>query len=108
MSAAAAARCPDSGFWAEVGITPCGPTRRCPRGRISTGSPRGHPAILSRVDGHIAVANSAAFALSGVTNQTPNPQGSQLDHDAQGDLTGIVREDSAQDLIRAAHPAPSP
>ena len=44
----------------------------------------GHPAIFTRVDGHIAVANSAALALSGVTNQTPSPQGGQLDHDADG------------------------
>src|ERR1700691_1360849 len=68
---------------------------------------RGHPAIFSRVDGHIAVANSAALDLSGVTSQTLSPQGGQLDHDAKGNLTGIVREDSAQDLIRRHIPAPS-
>jgi predicted amidohydrolase YtcJ len=69
---------------------------------------RGHPAILSRVDGHIAVANSAALALAGVSNQTPNPFGGQFDHDATGDLTGIVREGSAEELIRRHIPAPSP
>jgi predicted amidohydrolase YtcJ len=68
----------------------------------------GHPAIFSRVDGHIAVANSAALDLSGVTSQTLSPQGGQLDRDAGGNLTGIVREDSAQDLIRQHIPAPSP
>ncbi len=68
---------------------------------------RGHPAFLVRVDGHIAVANSAALALSGVTNQTPSPQGGQLDHDADGNLTGIVREDSGQELIQRHIPAPS-
>ena len=68
---------------------------------------RGHPAIFSRIDGHIAVVNSAALALSGVTSQTPNPQGGQLDHDTEGHLTGIVREDSAQDLIRQHIPPPS-
>jgi predicted amidohydrolase YtcJ len=68
---------------------------------------RGHPAIFIRVDGHIAVANSAALALSGVTNQTPSPQGGQLDHDADGNLTGIVREDSGMELIQRHIPAPS-
>jgi hypothetical protein len=68
---------------------------------------RDHPAIFSRVDGHIAIANSAALALSGVTSQTPSPPGGQLDHDADGNLTGIVREDSGQDLIRRHIPAPS-
>jgi predicted amidohydrolase YtcJ len=67
----------------------------------------GHPAMFVRVDGHIAVANSAALALSGVTNQTPDPKGGQLDHDAQGNLTGIVREDSGQGIIQRHIPAPS-
>jgi predicted amidohydrolase YtcJ len=67
----------------------------------------GHPAFFVRVDGHIAVANSAALALSGVTNQTPSPAGGQLDHDGQGNLTGIVREDSGRELIRKHIPAPS-
>ncbi len=69
---------------------------------------RGHPGFFTRVDGHIAVANSAALALSGVTNQTPNPPGSQFDHDPQHDLTGIVREGRALDLIQQHIPAPTP
>ena len=67
----------------------------------------GHPAFFVRVDGHIAVANSAALALSGVTKQTPSPPGGQVDHDSQGNLTGIVREDSGQELIRRHIPPPS-
>jgi predicted amidohydrolase YtcJ len=67
----------------------------------------GHPAFFVRVDGHIAVANSAALALSAVTNQTPSPAGGQLDHDGEGNLTGIVREDSGQELIQKHIPAPS-
>ena len=69
---------------------------------------RGHPAFFGRVDGHIAVANTAALALAGVSNQIPNPVGGQFDHDATGDLTGIVREGSAEELIRRHIPAPSP
>jgi predicted amidohydrolase YtcJ len=67
----------------------------------------GHPAFFVRVDGHIAVANSAALAMSGVTKQTPNPPGSQFDHDAHGELTGIVREGHALDLIRQHVPPPT-
>ena len=67
----------------------------------------GHPAFFVRVDGHIAVANSTALALSGVTNQTPNPPGSQFDHDAHGELTGIVREGRALDLIQQHVPPPT-
>lgn len=68
----------------------------------------GHPAFFVRVDGHIAVANSAALTLSGVTKQTPNPPGSQFDHDAHGELTGIVRESRALDLIQQHVPQPTP
>jgi predicted amidohydrolase YtcJ len=69
---------------------------------------RGHPGFFTRVDGHIAVANSAALSLSRVTNQTPNPPGSQFDHDPQHDLTGIVRESGALDLIQQHIPSPTP
>jgi len=68
----------------------------------------GHPAFFIRVDGHIAVANSAALSVSGVTKQTPNPPGSQFDHDAHGELTGIVREGRALDLIQQHIPPPTP
>ena len=68
---------------------------------------RGHPALFERVDGHIAIANSAALALAGIDQQTPNPQGGRFDRDAHGDLTGIVREDAALKLIRHRIPAPS-
>jgi predicted amidohydrolase YtcJ len=68
----------------------------------------GHPAFFIRVDGHIAVANSAALAVSEVTRQTPNPPGSQFDHDAHGELTGIVRESRALDLIQQHVPPPTP
>jgi len=68
---------------------------------------RGHPAIFERVDGHIAIANSAALALSSVTDQTPSPAGGQLDHDASGHLTGIVREGAAESLIQQHIPAPN-
>jgi predicted amidohydrolase YtcJ len=67
----------------------------------------GHPAFFVRVDGHIAVANSTALALSGMTNQTPNPPGSKFDHDAHGELTGIVREGRALDLIQQHVPPPT-
>jgi predicted amidohydrolase YtcJ len=67
-----------------------------------------HPAILTRIDGHIAVANTAALNAAGITRATKDPVGGKFDHDEQGELTGIVREDSAMDLIRAKVPPPTP
>jgi hypothetical protein len=65
----------------------------------------GHPAIFTRVDGHIAVADSAALAASGITRATANPHGGALDHDASGEPTGIIRE-TAQSLVHIPPPSP--
>jgi len=66
----------------------------------------GHPAFLDRIDGHIAVANSAALAAAGITGKTTPPQGGAIDLDANGEPTGILRE-SAQELVQKIIPPPS-
>ncbi len=67
----------------------------------------GHPAMFVRVDGHIAVANSAALSAAGITAETPDPAGGKFDHGPDHELTGIVREDSALELVRAQIPPPT-
>src|ERR1022692_2866199 len=67
----------------------------------------GHPAVFSRVDGHIAVANTAALKAGGVTPQTPAPEGGKIDHDANGEPTGILRE-TARTLVESKIPPPAP
>jgi hypothetical protein len=66
----------------------------------------GHPAYFDRVDGHIAVANTAALQAAGVTKQTAPPSGGAIDHDPQGEPTGIFRE-SAKSLIGSKIPKPT-
>ncbi len=68
----------------------------------------GHPALFVRIDGHIAVANSAALAAAGITLGTADPQGGRFDRDPQGAATGIVREAPALALIEAHIPPPTP
>ncbi|HXZ26901.1 MAG TPA: amidohydrolase family protein, partial [Terriglobales bacterium] len=65
-----------------------------------------HPAIFTRVDGHISVANTAALRWAGITRATPDPQGGKIDHDAAGEPTGILRETVKDDLL-ARLPKPS-
>src|SRR5271170_5031451 len=65
-----------------------------------------HPAFFVRVDGHIAIANSAALTAAGITRDTPDPQGGKIDRYANGDATGIIRE-TAQGLIEKKIPPPS-
>jgi predicted amidohydrolase YtcJ len=65
----------------------------------------GHPAILVRVDGHIAVADSAALEAAGITRETKDPEGGKIDREAQGEATGILRE-TAQGLVHVPPPTP--
>ena len=65
-----------------------------------------HPAFLERVDGHIAICNSAALAAAGITGKTHPPPGGAIDHDAQGQPTGILRE-SAKELVGKLIPPPT-
>jgi predicted amidohydrolase YtcJ len=67
----------------------------------------GHPAIFVRVDGHIAVANSAALKTWGITAATPDLEGGKIDRDANGQPTGILRE-AAKDQYMAKLPKPTP
>jgi predicted amidohydrolase YtcJ len=65
-----------------------------------------HPTSLGRIDGHIAIANTAALKAAGITSKTVPPQGGAIDLDSSGEPTGILRE-SAQDLIEKVIPPPS-
>ncbi|HEX3967920.1 MAG TPA: amidohydrolase [Edaphobacter sp.] len=67
----------------------------------------GHPAIFRRVDGHMAVANSAALAAAGITSATPDPSGAKIDRDTSGNPTGILREAAAVGLVYRKIPPPT-
>ncbi len=64
-----------------------------------------HPAVFTRVDGHIAVANSAALAAAGITRESTDPPGGHIDRDSQGEPTGILRE-AARGALAAKVPPP--
>ena len=68
----------------------------------------GHPCILSRVDGHMALANSVALAAANITADTPNPAGAKIDRDSSGNPTGILRETAATSLVFSKIPSPGP
>lgn len=66
----------------------------------------GHPVFLDRVDGHLAVANTRALQLANVTIASRDPEGGQIDRDANGQPTGILR-DTAQHAVQAVLPQPT-
>jgi predicted amidohydrolase YtcJ len=65
----------------------------------------GHPAIFTRVDGHIAVANSAALGAAGIDRNTPDPPGGKFDRRVSGELTGVVRETAVERIYSRIPPA---
>ena len=82
-------------------------SQQLPRAADLDEAAHGHPAFFERIDGHIAVANTAALAAAGITAATPDPQGGKFDHEASGKPTGIVRERTAVAMVRAKIPPPS-
>lgn len=66
----------------------------------------GRPVYLERADGHAAVVNSAALALAGITNATPDPAGGRIERDSAGAPTGMLI-DNATSLVEGKLPAPS-
>jgi hypothetical protein len=90
------------------------------RGWIETGWPEGrmpsaadldavspdNPVILGRADGHALVANSAALAAAGITDDTPDVSGGKIERDADGKATGILI-DNAMNQVYALIASPS-
>jgi predicted amidohydrolase YtcJ len=81
------------------------PGGRLPNRKDIDDAAEGHPAIFTRVDGHIAVADSAALAAAGITQSTEAPEGGEIDHAPDGQPTGILRE-TAQGLVNVPPPSP--
>jgi predicted amidohydrolase YtcJ len=67
----------------------------------------GHPAFLERTDGHIAIVNTAALKAAGITDATIAPKGGQIDRDAEGHATGILREGPMLTMVVKVIPPPS-
>ncbi len=68
----------------------------------------GHPVFILRTDGHLGLANRAAFAACGVAADAPDPPFGAFDRDPRtGAFTGLVRETAAHIFLNAIHDADS-
>ena len=65
-----------------------------------------HPVLLTRIDGHAALANARAMAICGVSEVTKAPSGGEIVHDEQGRPTGVL-VDTAMGLVQRHLPAPT-
>lgn len=58
-----------------------------------------NPVFIVSDTGHQALANSKAFEVAGINDDTPDPPGGEMEHDEEGRLTGLLYE-NATGLIR--------
>jgi predicted amidohydrolase YtcJ len=65
-----------------------------------------NPVYLDHVSGHLAVVNSPALRLAGITRETPDPQGGVIEHDASGEPTGVLKDTAALLVSRLLPPDP--
>jgi predicted amidohydrolase YtcJ len=61
------------------------------------------PVFVSRLDGHMALANTRALELAGVTRDTKDPAGGLIVRDARGAPTGLLK-DAAMGLVSRVVP----
>ena len=65
------------------------------------------PVFVDRLDGHMAVANSYALKLAGITKYTQSPEGGLIVKDPKtGEPTGVLK-DNAMSLINNLIPEPT-
>ncbi len=65
-----------------------------------------NPLWISRLDGHMALANSFALKQAGVDADTPDVAGGEIIRDEEGRLSGILK-DNAMLLVQEAMPEPT-
>ena len=65
------------------------------------------PVLIHRMDYHMALANSYALKLSGITKDTPDPIGGKIERDLlTGEPTGILK-DKAINIVSSVIPIPT-
>jgi predicted amidohydrolase YtcJ len=66
-----------------------------------------NPVWLTRTCGHIGVCNSLALEVGGVSKDTPQPVGGNVEKDEGGEPTGLLEEGPAMNLVRKHIPPTS-
>ncbi len=83
------------------------PDKKFPnRQQLDEVSPK-NPVILTHISGHVAVANSLALQLAGISKATANPSGGEIERDAAGEPTGMLKEGAAMGLVDSKIPPPA-
>ncbi len=82
------------------------PRAQLPTKEMIDGVTPDHPVFVSRLDGHMSLANSLALKLANVTKDTKEVDGGVIVRDAKGEPTGILK-DAAMAYVEKVIPARS-
>ncbi len=98
--------CPDGkwllgGNWDHENLD----SRRLPTKDLIDSFTTSIPVFLDRIDTHMALVNSKALELAGITRNTPDPPGGVIARDERGEPTGIVK-DAAREMVLRLIPEP--
>lgn len=74
--------------WNQVFLKENRPPSRDDLDRISTE----HPIVFTRVCEHMVAVNTKALMVAGIDENTPNPEGGEIERDESGRLTGMLKE----------------
>jgi hypothetical protein len=102
---AAFARTLPSGAWIRDGLwdhqrwTPAS----LPNHQLIDEASGDHPALLWRLDGHMALANALAMKAAGIDRNTKDVPGGEIERDKDGNPTGILK-DAATALVERVIP----
>jgi predicted amidohydrolase YtcJ len=67
-----------------------------------------NPVWLVHISGHVGVANSMALKRTEILPDTKNPTGGEIERDADGNPTGMLKEGSAMEFVEQKIPDPTP
>jgi predicted amidohydrolase YtcJ len=65
-----------------------------------------HPVWVNRLDGHMALANTAALVAAGISKASPEVSGGEIVRSPDGEPAGVIK-DNAMALVDRVVPAPS-
>jgi predicted amidohydrolase YtcJ len=92
------------GGWDHENWTPA----RLPTRQLIDAVTAGHPVFVNRLDGHMALANSQALTLAGITRDTPDPPGGTIVRDAAGEPTGVLKDAAMERMEGVGGVIPEP
>jgi predicted amidohydrolase YtcJ len=77
---------------------------RLPTKQMIDAVTRDNPVLVSRLDGHMALANSVALKLAGITRESQDPPGGTIVRDANGEPTGLLKDDAMSPVFAVIPP----